>query len=111
MEIRTADDWWKVVDDHWPELQEIIFHHMDWKHPAYDQPGDAKSPPTGRSISEELDFLREKRDPYRLARYFNAAWGMASESYAWSVPGWGQLCDLCSEEWVVQSEEMFEEEG
>jgi hypothetical protein len=29
---------------------------------------------------------------------------MASDSYAWSVPSWGQFCDLCSENWVFDEE-------
>lgn len=110
MEIKTIGDWWKAVDDNWDDLLEIIFHTMIYDHPAYDPPGDAKGKPTGRDISRELEHLRKQRDMYRLARYFNAAWGLSSEAYAWSTRGWGVLCDLCSEEGSVLEEELFEEE-
>lgn len=103
--INTPNDWWNAVDGHWDNLQEIIAHNIDMCHPAYDVPGSDKSPATGRTISAELEHLKQTRDHQRLARYFHAAWGLASESYAWSVPSWGTLCDLCSEEQVFYQEE------
>ena len=111
MVIRTRADWWEAVDGNWDGLLEIVFHTMHYDHPAYDPPGDAKGKLTGRDISCELEFLKEKRDLHRLARYFNAAWGMSSEAYAWSVPAWGVLCDLCSEEHACEEEDLFDEQG
>ena len=98
--IRTSDDWWGLVDLHWANLFAIIGDHMQMTHAAYEVPGNASSAPTGRDIATELVRLKECRD-MRLARYFFAAWSMASESYAWSVGSWGVLCDLLSEEWVL----------
>jgi len=101
MIIKTQSDWWQVVDDYFHWLLAIVAHHMDISSPAYDKPGDSTSKPTGRNIFEELEHLKTVRDP-KLCRYFAATWGMASDAYAYSVPGWGALCDLCSEEWVFQ---------
>lgn len=42
-------------------------------------------------------------DP-KIVRYFNGAWCLASDAYAWSVPFWGAFCDLCSEEWVLHGD-------
>lgn len=91
-----AKQWWDLVDVRWESLMDIVFHHMSCSAQAYEVPGNAASKPTGRTIWEELEYLREKRD-MRLSDYFHAAWGMASDAYAWSVPHWGALCNLCSE--------------
>jgi len=99
MSIQTPDDWWNLVDQNWDYLVSIIGHLMVLGFPAFETPGDSESPATGRSIREEIVHLKETRNQ-KLARYFHAAWGLASDAYAWSVPGWGALCDLCSEEWV-----------
>jgi hypothetical protein len=97
--INTVGDWWGAVDRAWGDLTDIVAHHMDMYHEAYEVPGDAKSPPTGRNIKDEIIYLKETRDR-KLARYFAASWFLATENYCWSVPNWGTLCDLLSEEWV-----------
>jgi hypothetical protein len=92
----NAKEWWQFVDDRWPFLLDIVFHHMDSRALAYEIPGNDKSKPTGRNIAAELEYLKLKRDR-RLSNYLSASWAMASDAYAWSVPFWGVLCDLCSE--------------
>ena len=99
-EIHNADDWWHIVDLHWEGLIEIASQFMDMLHPAYDTPGDATSEPTGRDILGEMEYLKEGHGK-RLVRYFQAAWALAPDSYAYSHPTWGVLCDLCSEEWAL----------
>lgn len=108
MRIETPQNWWKVVELQWDNLLSIIADQMNLSHLAYKTPGDADSPTTGRSILQEITRLRKIHDP-KLARYFHAAWGLASDAYAWSVPGWGSLCDLCSEEWALYESENCEE--
>jgi len=83
----------------------IISDQMDLDHMAFVIPGDCTSEPLGRSIAEELEHLKHNRSE-KLVRYFHSAWGLASDVYAYSVPGWGVLCDLCSEEYV-----LYEVEG
>ena len=101
MEIRTPEDWWKAVEYQWPNLVVILGTWLDFQSPAYDIPGDPRSQMTGRNVVEELEYLKQTMDNRRLARYFFAAWDLASESYARSrPPGWNMLCDLLSEEWV-----------
>ena len=113
--IKTPADWWEALDAEWDDLVAIVAHKIDLSHAAYMPPGKDEArggTPTGRTISAELDYLRTNRTAkaaWALGRYFNAAWGMASDAYAWSVPGWGTLCDLCSEEWVFQGD--YEKEG
>jgi hypothetical protein len=104
MTIKTKEDWWRAVDTFWDHLYDIISDHMDMDHIAFEEPGNSNSAITGRKICSEVVFLKENRDQ-RLARYFHASWGLASDSYAWSVPSWGLLCDLCSEDWVFDAPE------
>lgn len=79
--IKNIEDWWTLLNDSWDDIIEIISHCL----PGIDL--------------ERLNELRLSRNP-ELHSYLNSAWIMASESYAWSVPGWGYFCDLCSENWV-----------
>jgi len=99
-EIAIPHDWWSLLNEHWENLLEIIGHHIDFNYPAFDPPGDSNGFPTGRKTYAEMEHLRKTEDP-RLARYLGAAWCLASEAYAWSVPSWGVLCDLLSEEYVL----------
>ncbi len=101
MSIDDKASWWAAASEHWDWLLAIIAHHMDVNSPAYDPPGRAEGKLTGRTILEEVLHLRETKQGKVLCRYLNAAWGLASEAYAWSVPAWGVLCDLCSEEWAL----------
>lgn len=103
MIINTENDYWKIVDAHWDDISHIIFYHLDYFAPAYDDPGNPTTSLTGRNIRDELDYLRSTKDK-KLARYFNSVWCMASDNYAWSVPNWGRFCDLCSETWVFDCE-------
>lgn len=101
--INNKNDWWNAVNEHWDHLLEIIAHHIDINHIAYETPRDSDSQMTGRTILEEIHLLKRNCDP-KLARYIVASWALASEAYAWSVPSWGVLCDLCSEEYVLYPE-------
>ena len=102
--LDSADAYWKSVNDGWDDLLNIIAHHIDLNSPAHDIPGDGTSPLTMRTVLEELIHLKKTQDP-KIVRYFAAAWCLASDAYAWSVPFWGSFCDLCSEEWVLQGDE------
>jgi len=89
-------EWWDLVDYHWDNLLEIVFHHIDAFAKAYEIPGNKQSDFTGRNIVEELAYLRENKDE-KLESYLSESWFLASDAYAWSVPSWGVLCDLLSE--------------
>lgn len=106
MAPETAEEWWTLLDDRWDYLLEIIGHHLDFDHQAFDPPGtpiERGGKFTGRNVMAELHHLKRTRDR-RMARYLHATWGLASDAYAWSVPAWGDLCDLCSEDWCLNDE-------
>ena len=105
MIIKNKEDWWNLLDIHWDNIKDIVFHHLDPNAPAYEIPGNSESPLTGRLLFLELEHLKSKRDP-KIHRYLNVSWCMASDAYAWSVPSWGPFCDLCSENWVFDEEPL-----
>ena len=102
--INAKEDYWGLVNHKWDDILRILNDQLDLGALAFEIPGDPESPITHRTVLEELLILKRTQDP-KIVRYFNAAWGMASESYCWSKPSWGQFCDLCSEEWVLNEEE------
>lgn len=53
-----------------------------------------------------LEKLKEARDP-AMARMLNLCWMAAPDSpeiHRW--PSWNVLCDLCSEEWCLDPEQV-----
>jgi hypothetical protein len=98
MRIKDKESWWAMVQDNWDEILTILSEQLDSNSLAYDEPGDPDSALTGRNLLQELIFLKQQQDP-KITRYFHAAWWIASDGYARANhPGWGQLCDLLSEE-------------
>src|SRR5579859_1564173 len=95
MTIETPSDWWACVDRYWPQLRAILYRFIPMdKNEGYD--GEILLFP----LSKHIEELKEQRNQ-DLARYFNAAWGAAPDDPSiHRIPGWGMLCDLCSEEWV-----------
>lgn len=103
--IRTRQDWWNAVEEHWDNLLNIIGDQIDLYSLATEQPGKYDSELTGRTILQELAILKNNKNP-KLVRYFAGAWCIASEAYAWSKPSWGTLCELCSEEYLLYDEDI-----
>jgi hypothetical protein len=104
MKIDSLKAYWNAVDLQWDNLLDILSDQLDMDSLAFEKPGNPESPMTGRGVLAELIHLKKTRDQ-RICRYFNAAWGLASEAYCYSKPAWGLLCDLCSEEWVFNEVE------
>lgn len=111
MTIHTPEDWWNLVDKYWTQLVDIMCKYLPMDDPTHVEPGVADSPllmsSTTMTVTGYQDVIasKESRDHYRLLRYFNGAWRMAPDDRSiHSIPGWGVLCDLCSEDWVFNSE-------
>lgn len=125
--IESQVEWWHVVEEYKSWLRDMIERF----HPSSDarSVGDLQSFPItavgaekvceqareeiraqekGLSISPEERFDRAlaSLDWGALLTLFSATWvGIPESMGAHSIPGFGALCDLCSESWV------FEEEG
>lgn len=102
-------EWWEIVNHWWDQIVDMASDQLDLSSPAFQTPGKPESPMTGRTVMEEMNSLKQNQDP-KLARYFNAVWGLASDAYAYSKPGWTQLCDLCSEEYVLYENQIPSED-
>ncbi len=88
MDINTQDDWWVSLHTNLARFRETFFliYGDTKRHDALVQASEAKDHETAHNILEE-------------------AWAAAPDSskiHGW--PGWGALCDLCSEYWVFQPE-------
>lgn len=96
----TKQEWWSAVDQHWDFLYEILgmflpYEHRDWEKNI-----------TETTLLQNALKAKRDRDGHSLARYFNMAWWLAPDDPSiHSIPFWGQLCDLCSEEYVLYDEQ------
>jgi len=100
-------EWWALVDENWEKLMSIMNRFLSLNNLATDPPGKL----TGKIMTHTalLDIIRakENRDGHKLLRYFNGAWGEAPDkSWIHEIPAWGVLCDLCSEDYVLDEKNV-----
>lgn len=94
-EPNNVETWWVNVDEWWPELLAIV-----QKYVKLDKPAEENGLLLGFDGHIHMAQLKQDRDP-KLAEYFDQAWCNAPDAgWIHSHPGWGVLCDLCSEQWV-----------
>ena len=94
---KTKEEWWKLVDDSWPQLLGLMNRWI-----GMTDNEDIDGNITECQRSEEIAKMKQDRDP-RLVSYLNGAWGNAPDVPGLSeIPGWGILCDLCSENHVLE---------
>lgn len=102
----TKAEWWANLEKHWDDLYEICFMFL----PTYENL-DWEKKVTETSLGQNILLAKKARDGHALARYFNAAWWNAPDDRSiHSIPSWGVLCDLCSEEWCLYEDEEGEEQ-
>lgn len=76
---KTLPEWWFLVDHHWDNLISIVGRYC----------------PERRA---QAMSGKENRNAYDVYTAMNHAWFNAPDnSIIHSIPGWGQLCDLCSD--------------
>ena len=102
---KTAEEWWKLVDDNWEAIVGILERFLPLHSLATDPPGKLN----GKILmyTNLADILRAKKnkDGHKLCRYFNGAWNEAPDDPSiHNILGWDLLCDLCSEEHVLYEE-------
>ena len=75
----NEEEWWFLVDHHWNDLHSIINRFAG-------------------SYSAGALKAKADRNKHKLYSIFNEAWFDAPDSPTLhSIPGWGIMCDLCSE--------------
>jgi len=119
MAIETADNWWNVLAINRQDIESLVarFHpgQPDYRTGDPDLPVTASAAEAARRlVAEEIArehgsgnpvelFNRavEERDHQTLVTILNRTWfGIPESDACWSLPGFGGLCDLCSEAWV-----------
>jgi len=85
----TPDDWWVNFNEWYePELLEIVSRYL---------------------VEADINTFKkakEDKDPRVLVAVMNRAWFNASDSMCiHTFPGWGVMCDLCSESYLVELNE------
>jgi hypothetical protein len=106
--IRTQEDWWKVLCSIWDHVIYTIPNSLnyDLNELATDTLCNDGMLVDGRTTFLG-DLLNAKRtgNHERIRQYLQAFWSAApDQSWIHNVPGWYELCDLCSEYWVFTPE-------
>lgn len=109
--IEDAQTWWGTLDDAWPDILVILDRFLGQRTPSGARVGglsvlaDANTI-QGRSVLQVVEVARRDRDHETLLKYLNAAWWAAPDApWIHEVPGWSDLCELCSEDWAVWTSE------
>lgn len=111
MSLDTPEDWWAMLDAHWPNIIDIFsrcgapLDEICWR----DEPG-------GEEIFHEdtlivtLEKSKRDRDHEQMIHFLQLCWMAAPDKpYIHEWPSWGHLCDLCSEQWVFDPEEAAQD--
>jgi hypothetical protein len=120
---KTKDEWWQYFNWKREELREIVHHY----HPGYERrhnypisaaAAEAVCEMVRKKIKEEttadpvaeFDKAVEEKDAMKLVVLMNAAWFGLPESWeSRTISGFGVLCDLCSESYVLEEEQADED--
>jgi hypothetical protein len=82
----TKEEYFQLIDRHWADLINIICKYNPQK-------------------AEEAANYRLSKDP-QIDHIFQDTWFNAPDSpHIHSIPGWGILCNLCSESYVLGDEQ------
>ena len=88
----TKEQWWNAVDRNWVNLSNILQQFLPMSEAV-----DYQNQPANQPMRKTVEDMKMWRDP-TLVRYFNEAWWRAPDDPSiHNIPGWGLLCDLCSE--------------
>lgn len=77
-EINGAEDWWELAREYRPEIMQIIADFV---------------PVRSRAVED----LVANKNPELWHLLQEAWWRAPDEPWIHRIPGWGVLCDLCSE--------------
>lgn len=109
---KTKQEWWEFVDTNWDDLKNLIetFHPARKNTPEMtitaSRTEELRKVFAGE-FTELADYekMKEERDT-KLANVLDETyWGIPESTDAWCFTGFGLLCDLCSESYVLWEEE------
>ena len=109
----NKQEWWEIVDKNWENLKSLVktFHSSNKSIPDLEitneraealrkeltQNKKAKSMP-------DLEKLKKEQDIKMLDVFNDTYWNIPESTSCWRYPGFGILCDLCSEGYVLNEE-------
>ena len=105
----NKEEWWELVDENWGQLIGIMWAYLPLHTPQKIYEGEERfSLYSNDTMREVVEKAKNDRDPI-LARYLSACWEAAPDDRSiHSIPGWDVLCNLLSEEYVLDEEEEKE---
>lgn len=93
----SADEWWSVVEVWWDDLLLIMEKFLPMAGFA-----DKDNSILSTTLREHIIKLKQAKKAH-LAMYFDSAWNAAPDSgWIHGIKGWDVLCDLCSEQYVLE---------
>jgi hypothetical protein len=97
---KTKEQYWAIVDEYWPELLNIILMFNS------ETIEDFKNLDFGKKTAFVVTQLKQDKNR-DLVDWFNATWASApDDGYIHLIPAWYQLCDLCSESYLLYEEQV-----
>lgn len=113
----TMDEWWQIVNENWQSLRSLVacfYPRAENPLPDYEMPITAHAPEQARracvnqivktrkmepvNIKDHIETLKVTRSAGDLHRVFDETWfGIPESLGAHDLPGFGKLCDLCSD--------------
>ena len=107
--METKEDWWNLLENNWKYLTEDLpdaLNIMLGTAATSDHTHDGT--PLGITCFEDLEQAKTNMNWQRITSYLNAFWIHApDEQWIHTIPGWGALCELCSEVWVFEEDEKI----
>jgi len=99
---KTKEEWWSAVDEHWPELKNILYKFLPMDGKEIIDPILNEVVLSEKTMQEVVEKAKEERQEV-LARYFFAAWDAAPDnSEICFIPAWDVLCNLSSEDYLLK---------
>lgn len=104
----TREDWWRLVDENWDDLKNLIetFHPSKKNAPKMEitaNRAELVRQEICSTIDELGDYesLKNNRDNELLSIFNETYWGMPESVSCHDYPKFYLLCDLCSEGYVL----------
>ena len=117
---QNREEWWLLVEHHKNNLLQLVdrFHPANNRCNLYkitaplaevacEQIRQEIKEQTEKTPSESFQLFMDQKDP-ELVSLLNETWFGMPESYdVQGYPGFGTLCDLCSEAYVLEEESDY----
>lgn len=110
--MSEVENWWKIVDRNWEDLKSLIETFKTVNNiPAMQitaERAESIRQCVAKDVEEDYETLKVNRD-VKLSEVFEKIyWNVPESTLCWNYPGFGVLCDLCSESYILYTEKENE---